>query len=479
MSNENQSKPKGLVINPQPKQALAWEKLLDNKTKYVVFGGAAGGGKSYLGCQWLLVMCIQYPGSRWFIARKELKRIMATVIPSFRKVCKDHGIDFAEVFKINGQYNYMEMTNGSRIDFLDVTLSPSDPLFEDLGSLEFTGGWIEEAGEVPSEAFEILKTRIGRHMSDVQMPKMLITCNPKKNWLYTMFYKPWKDNILPENSAFIQALYNDNSYTADVYGEQLAEIKDNATRQRLMYGEWEYEDDGSALLGFDEIMSIFTHKEQSIHEKGERFMTIDPAFLGKDNAVIMIWEGYTVKKVITIPKTDHSTLMQLIDLYAKQWDISRRNIVADAIGEGAYLPHMLPGIRAFIGGSSPLMDKDAKFDEMKRAFYANLRTQCIYEMAHKIKQGKVFFPSDNEDNKKKMIEELQQWKVQDMNDERKLKIIGKDEVKSSIGRSPDISDALYMRCFFDLDGERSGMTSEVARKQMQQNVQRPFNKWGI
>lgn len=122
-----------LEINPQPKQAKAWEKLLDSTTKYVVFGGAAGGGKTYLGCSWLLAMCLSHPGSKWFIARSELKRIMMSVIPSMRKVCSDHGVSYENVMKINGQYNYIQFENGSRIDLLDVKASPTDPLFERSG----------------------------------------------------------------------------------------------------------------------------------------------------------------------------------------------------------------------------------------------------------------------------------------------------------------------------------------------------------
>ena len=155
----------GIQIKPQPKQAEAWKKLLDNETKYILFGGAAGGGKTWLGCEWLLVMCLTKPGTKWFIARDELKKIMSSTFVSFTKVCKFHNVS-DDVWKLNGQYNFIEFTNGSRIDLLDLKKTPTDPMFERFGSMEFTGGFIEEAGEVDGNAFEILKSRIGRHMSE-------------------------------------------------------------------------------------------------------------------------------------------------------------------------------------------------------------------------------------------------------------------------------------------------------------------------
>lgn len=461
-------------INPTEKQQEAWEMLLDDKHSYVVFGGAAGSGKSWLGCEWLLVMCLKYPGSRWFIGREELKKIMNSVFITFTKVCNAHKIN-QDSWKVNGQYNYIEFSNGSRIDLLDLKLLPTDPMFERFGSMEYTGGWLEEAGEIHANAFEILKSRIGRHMSDECAPKVLITCNPKKNWLYYDFYIPWKNGTLPEDSVFIPANFKDNPYTAEIYGKQLANLKDHIMRQRLEFGNWDYDDDDTNLLSYDEIQMLFTNEGVI----GNKYMTVDPAFAGKDEAVIMLWNGYVVYKIISIPKTDHGTLMQLINLYAQTENISKRNIVSDATGEGGYLPNMLKGIRGFLGGSSALADKDARYKELEKPYFANLRTQCIYEMAHLIKTGKVQMRTDDTNVKTKITQELQQWRVKSVDDDRKLSIVSKDDIRRSIGRSTDYSDALYMRMFFDLDSERSKASEDTIRKQLAQNVQQVFNRYGI
>lgn len=63
------------------KQEKALEILTNNITREFLYGGAAGGGKSWLGASWLLFQCLAYPKTKWFIGREELKRLrMSTLI---------------------------------------------------------------------------------------------------------------------------------------------------------------------------------------------------------------------------------------------------------------------------------------------------------------------------------------------------------------------------------------------------------------
>ena len=45
-----------------PKQEHAVFYLNDKTTTEIIYGGAAGGGKSALGCLWLIEMCQTYEG---------------------------------------------------------------------------------------------------------------------------------------------------------------------------------------------------------------------------------------------------------------------------------------------------------------------------------------------------------------------------------------------------------------------------------
>ena len=65
------------------KQTEAIDFLEDDKTTEVLFGGGAGGAKSFLGCYWVLKTCLKYAGVRGVIGRWKRKNLYETTLNSF------------------------------------------------------------------------------------------------------------------------------------------------------------------------------------------------------------------------------------------------------------------------------------------------------------------------------------------------------------------------------------------------------------
>ena len=454
------------TIKPLPKQHLAWQKLLDKVTKYILFGGGAGGGKSWLGCEWLLVMCYQYPKSKWFIGRKELKRLMASSYETFKKVCSYHKIPEKD-WKLNGQYNYIEFFNGSKIDLLDVNFVPTDPLFERFGSLEYTGGWLEEAGEIDFKAFDVLKTRVGRHLNKEYglHPKLLITANPKKGWLKRLFYNPFKNGILGKSYAFIRSLYSDNNYTSDIYGEQLNEISDKATRDRLRDGNWDYHDDKACLVTGEAIDDLFTNTV----EDGEKYATLDIARFGKDSTKLYLWKGFKNYKRYTWFFQDTEITAQKVKEVLEEERIPYSHVIADEVGVGGGVIDKLRGINGFIANSSPLEQPNAKPIMVMRngklvsitpkENFKTLKDQCGYILSDKINERGMALSVEDESEKELISEEISELKDFAPDEDGKKRLVPKDIIKENIGRSPDDLDNLIMRMWFTLNREPSQSSS--------------------
>jgi len=452
-----------ITVRPTNKQKEAWQYLKDHFTQFILFGGGAGGGKSWIGCEWLILSAIAYPGTKWFLARNELKRIMTSTYITFLKVCKFHNIP-STAWKLNSQYNYIEFWNGSRIDLLDVSHKPSDPLYERFGSLEYTSGWLEEAGEMKERVFEVLKSRIGRHLNEKYelIPKLLLTFNPKKNWLYFEFYKKYITGLMPEDSCFIKSLYTDNPFTVKVYGDMLNKIKDPVLRARLRDGIWEYEDDDATLMDYDKIIKIFTTDyEPGIDDR--LYLTIDPARFGRDKAVFILWQGFHMKKVWFYEKSSTQFLEKKTEHIMEQYHIPRERVAADSDGVGGSLPDHIPGIYAFVNGASPVEewddDKKYRLQETPMFSYTNLRSQCYDRLASYVNEGLITcYKEIDPQIRQWIIEELEAIKRKDVeNNEKKFQIIGKDEIKETLGRSPDFSDAMMERMVFELGQPRETM----------------------
>jgi hypothetical protein len=91
---------------------------------------------------------------------------------------------------------------------------------------------------------------------------MLYTCNPARNWIYSQFYKPWKLRELPRTKAFVPSLVTDNPYVPVEYIENLRNSDDEITKQRLLYGNFEYDDDPTILIHHDVVMDLFSNNAE-------------------------------------------------------------------------------------------------------------------------------------------------------------------------------------------------------------------------
>jgi PBSX family phage terminase large subunit len=193
------------------KQENAVYFLKDSQTKEVLYGGAAGGGKSALGCLWLIENCQRYKGSRWLMGRSKLKALKETTLNTFFELTSL--LNLGDQFSYNAQSNIIKWNNGSEILLKDLFLYPSDPNFDSLGSLEICGAFIDECNQVVHKAWQIVLSRCRYKLNQFGIiPKVLGSCNPAKNWTYKEFYKKAKDGTLSNTKVFIQALPTDNPH---------------------------------------------------------------------------------------------------------------------------------------------------------------------------------------------------------------------------------------------------------------------------
>jgi len=417
-------------------QAEAIEYLFDKTTTEVLFGGAAGGGKSWVGCSWLILMCLKYPKTRYLMGRSKLDSLKKTTLNTFLEVCETWGLKANKHYNFNGGSNIIKFYNKSEVMLKDLFLYPSDRNFDNLGSLEITGAFIDEANQITEKAKNIVASRMRYKLDEYNLiPKMLMTCNPAKNWVYTQYYRPSKEGKQKPYRKFIQSLVDDNEFISKYYKTQL-ETLDELSKQRLLFGNWEYDATNDNLIYYDAILNLFN--QNGIH--GDKYISCDVARFGSDKTVIMYWEGLHIKKIRSILKSAVNEVVDEIRLLQQQNNVRLTNIIVDEDGVGGGVKDYMK-CRGFVNNSRAIKGEN----------YQNLKTQCYYKLADMVNTAQIGIECPDINVKNLIIEELEQVRTKDADKDNKLQIIPKETVKDIIGRSPDYADALAMRMFFELD----------------------------
>ncbi|HDZ04851.1 hypothetical protein LCGC14_0370890 [marine sediment metagenome] len=421
------------------KQTVATKYLADKTTTEILFGGGAGGAKSSLGSLWLIDRCTRFPGTRWLMGRSRLKTLKETTLNTYFDIFKKLDLD-PNIHDYNQQKSTIYYSNGSEILLKDLFHYPSDPHYDELGSLEITGAFLDEVNQIDEKGWNIVKSRIRYRLDEYGLtPKILGSCNPTKNWVYSRFYKPWKDGTLPEYRKFVQALLSDNPYISEHYRENLLTL-DEISKQRLLFGEWEYDDDPRTLIDRDSIEDYF--KNQHV-EPGEDYITADIARKGRDSTIIRVWDGFTVidRKEMKISLITESAAE--IRKLANMYKVPMSQVIVDEDGIGSGVVDILE-CKGFVNNSRALDEQGQSVN------YDSLKAQCTFKMAGRITRKEVYEECTDVGLRERIIQEMEQVKQRDIDKDGKLRVVPKEDVKANIGRSPDEWDSIMMREWFEL-----------------------------
>lgn len=437
------------------KQVRALKLLNDSSTTHVGYGGSARSGKSIIECTAIIFDCAAYPDIAWGLARMELTTLKRTVLLTMFNQLDFYGFEpvvgkltSKHQFYYNQQLNKIGFFNKSDVFLIDSKYKPSDPLNTRFGGFELTRSAIDESNETDISVVNKLFERTGwRNNDKYSIKRKQFECfNPDKNHVYARFYIPYRDNTEKEHQKFIPALPSDNPNPA--VKEWIADIVrtgDNATIERQIHGNFDYDDDPSKLCDYDAICDMFTNDHIS---GGVRRISADLAMQGRDRFVAGSWNGLICRVAVDMQKSTAKEIETRLKELKTVDGVGNTNMIADSDGLGAYLESYIRNIKTFHGGKAAINKDD----------YGNIKDECAFKLGELINKREIKITCSNAQEELIKAELSICLKRDNVNTDKK-RIIKKDLMKEKLGHSPDYMDMLLMGMFFHIQKQRGGTKS--------------------
>jgi len=209
-----------------------------------------------------------------------------------------------------------------------------------------------------------------------------------------------------------------------------------------LYEAEQSEDEGQLIMN-ESIIKLFSNTHI---ESGVKYITADIARLGKDKTVIFVWDGWRVIEIKEMLVSKVNESVDAINALATAHNVNRSNIIVDEDGVGGGVKDYLNCL-GFVNNSKPIKYRN------KEENFVNLKTQCYYKLAEIINRNEIYV-NCNELQERMLTEELEMVRLAKEVDAQKIALKNKDEIKKIIGRSPDYSDGLMLRVWFELKPPR-------------------------
>lgn len=433
-----------LAFEPFAKQQQFIEAALSGAFKFLLYGGAIRGGKSYVGLATLILLCKLYPGSRWAVVRADLPRIRRNVMPTFDKLRPRHFVR-----DVNRTTWTSTCANGSEILFIPESIR-DDPEGMKWRGFEVNGFLLEEANELARTTYDAAIERAGTWTipgTDRQPPSLvLLTCNPGQSWVKEEFHDPYIARRLKAPRYFLQANANDNPYISQDLKDQWKSLPDHV-RRRFVEGDWNVSDDPLQIIPYEPLHSrlIMEHVDRLTLD-GEEALGFDYGGAGGrtmsgDLSAFAHGRGPVLYECDAHAGLSQGAAATMISTRMQDRGINAARVGIDAIGEGSGVWGNLndAGIRvhAVLAGGAPW---DIAMSESERKIsmqYANLKSQMWWMM-----RAAVTNPDSDLQivNDAALVQDLLSVRHK-ISAERKIVIEEKEHTKARIGRSPDRGDA--------------------------------------
>lgn len=220
---------------------------------------------SFLGSAWLIASCIRWDDMRMVVARLTLKSLRESTWNTICAIVRDWGLEEDVNYRIDSLHGEMIFWNNSKIIMKELADTLMDPDFQRLGSSEYSGAFVDEVGQISQKAIDVLGSRIRWKVENTTVvPKLLMSTNPCLGWVRDRFVMDEEGNdvVMKKHDRYIPFSVFDNpdERFRRAYLVALDNIKDQATKERLKYGNWNWVDtnEAAAYWNFDGSKHLIT-----------------------------------------------------------------------------------------------------------------------------------------------------------------------------------------------------------------------------
>jgi hypothetical protein len=283
----------------------------------------------------------------------------------------------------------------------------------------------------------------------------------------------------PEWTAFHFTSWDNPTLQRTELTKAQEEMDADTYRQEIMA---EYVDNAGSLFKYTALVDLFSN---TITKSNEKYLIVDVADDGSDKTVFAFWQGLECYRMEAFARLNTETIISQIREFAAAERIPYSQIAVDAIGVGAGVASssLLDGIIGYKSSYGAIRtDQDPtrlpnvhyRQDAPLTTEYRNLRSQCVFTLARLVNDHQIAVKCDDLRIKESIIEELALYQDASKGDGKRMPT-EKDDIKALLGRSPDISDTLIMRCYFEVRAQMLPMQSEE-RIRITNEIQNQFSR---